>query len=147
MQKIGFAEALDAVLAEDSRYHREAYIFLRDALDFTVKQKKKGKGDPARHAGVPDHVSGRELLEGVRQYALKEFGPMVVTVFGYWGVHRCEDIGEMVFNLIRAGIFGKADSDSAEDFKGGYDFIEAFVAPFQTEVISDKTSQSPQQAK
>jgi len=80
MQKIGFAEALDSIVASDPRYQREAYVFLRDSLDFTTKQQKKAKGTTVLH------VSGPELLEGVRQYALKEFGPMVVTVFDNWGI-------------------------------------------------------------
>ena len=79
------------------------------------------------------HVSGPELLGGVRQYALKEFGPLVMTVFDSWGVHSCEDIGNMVFNLIDAGIFGKTEEDSIEDFKNVYDFDEAFVKPFAPE--------------
>src|SRR5205809_3600530 len=124
MQKIGFTEALDSIVASDSRYQREAYIFLRDALDFTTKQQKKVKGTTVRH------VSGPELLEGVRQYALKEFGPLVITVFDSWGIRSCEDIGHMVFNLIGAGIFGKTEQDSIEDFKNVYDFEEAFVKPF-----------------
>src|SRR6266478_4473742 len=124
MQKIGFAEALDSIIAADSRYHRDAYVFLRDALDFTTKQQKKIKGTQVRH------VTGPELLDGVRQYALKEFGPMVMTVFDSWGIHSCEDIGHMVFNLIGAGVFGKTDQDSIEDFKNVYDFEEAFVRPF-----------------
>jgi uncharacterized repeat protein (TIGR04138 family) len=124
MQKIGFAEALDSIIAADSRYHRDAYVFLRDALDFTTKQQKKIKGTQVRH------VTGPELLDGVRQYALKEFGPMVMTVFDSWGIHSCEDFGHMVFNLIDAGIFGKTDRDSIEDFKNVYDFEEAFVKPF-----------------
>jgi uncharacterized repeat protein (TIGR04138 family) len=124
MQKIGFAEALDSIIAADPRYHRDAYVFLRDALDFTTKQQKKIKGTPVRH------VTGPELLDGVRQYALKEFGPMVMTVFDSWGIHSCEDFGHMVFNLIDAGIFGKTDRDSIEDFKNVYDFEEAFVKPF-----------------
>ena len=127
MQKIGFAEALDSIVASDPRYQREAYIFLRDALDFTTKQQKKAKGTTVRH------VSGPELLEGVRQYALKEFGPMVVTVFENWGIRSCEDIGHMVFNLIGAGIFGKTDQDSIEDFKAVYDFHDAFVKPYAPE--------------
>ena len=125
MQKIGFAEALDSIVATDPRYTREGYIFLRDALDYTTKQQKKLKGAPVRH------VAGPELLEGVRQYALKEFGPMVVTVLSYWGIRCCEDIGHMVFNLIGAGIFGKTEEDSIEDFKSVYDFQEAFVKPFE----------------
>jgi hypothetical protein len=72
MQKIGFAEALDSIVRSDPRYHRDAYVFLRDALDFTTKQQKIAKGTSIRH------VSGPELLEGLRQYALKEFGPMVM---------------------------------------------------------------------
>ena len=124
MQKIGFAEALESVMANDPRYQRDGYIFLRDALDFTTKQQKKIKGVSVRH------VTGPELLDGVRQYALKEFGPMVMTVFDSWGIHSCEDIGHMVFNLIGAGVFGKTEEDSIEDFKNVYDFQEAFVQPF-----------------
>src|SRR5438093_12394132 len=127
MQKIGFAEALDSIVASDPRYQREAYVFLRDSLDFTTKQQKKAKGATVRH------VSGPELLEGVRRYALKEFGPMVVMVFDNWGIRSCEDIGHMVFNLIGAGIFGKTDEDSIDDFKAVYDFRDAFVKPFQPE--------------
>ncbi len=125
MQKIGFTEALDSIIASDARYQREAYIFLRDALDFTTKQQKKLKGATVRH------VAGPELLEGVRQYALKEFGPMALSVFSFWGVKRCEDIGRMVFNLIAAGIFGKTDEDSMDDFKAVYDFDDVFVKPFK----------------
>ena len=142
MQKIGFAEALDSIVASDSRYQREAYIFLRDALDFTTKQQKKTKGTTVRH------VSGPELLDGVRQYALKEFGPMVITVFDSWGIHSTEDVGHMVFNLIGAGIFGKTDEDSIEDFKAVYDFQEAFVKPFAPKKKADlpKSLPAPQRA-
>ena len=124
MQKIGFAEALESLVAKDPRYQRDGYIFLRDALDFTTKQQKKVKGVSVRH------VTGPELLDGVRRYALKEFGPMVVTVFDNWGIRSCEDIGHMVFNLIAAGVFGKTEEDSIEDFKNVYDFEETFVRPF-----------------
>jgi uncharacterized repeat protein (TIGR04138 family) len=127
MQKIGFAEALDSIVASDPRYQRDAYVFLRDALDFTTKQQKKVKGVTVRH------VTGPELLDGVRRYALKEFGPMVMTVFENWGVRSCEDIGNIVFNLIGAGVFGKTEEDSIEHFKNVYDFEEAFVKPFAPE--------------
>jgi uncharacterized repeat protein (TIGR04138 family) len=127
MQKIGFAEALDSIVASDPRYQRDAYVFLRDALDFTTKQQKKVKGVSVRH------VTGPELLDGVRRYALKEFGPMVMTVFENWGIRSCEDIGNIVFNLIGAGVFGKTEEDSIEHFKNVYDFEEAFVKPFAPE--------------
>ena len=39
----------------------------------------------------------------------------------------------MVFNLIGAGIFGKTEQDSLEDFKSVYTFQDAFVKPFRPE--------------
>jgi uncharacterized repeat protein (TIGR04138 family) len=139
MQKIGFTEALDSIVANDPRYQRDAYIFLRDALDYTTKQQKKIKGATVRH------VAGPELLEGVRQYAVKEFGPMVISVFSFWGIRNCEDVGHMVFNLIGAGIFGKTEEDSMEDFKAVYDFHDAFVTPFlpQTAQAGDRLPSLP----
>ena len=106
MQKIGFAEAVDRILAEDPRYHRDVYAFIRDALDFTVKQQKKNK------EGFTRHVTPGQLLDGIRVFALKEFGPMVPTVFGYWNVRSCEDLGYIVFNMIRKEILGKNESDT-----------------------------------
>jgi len=125
MQKIGFAEALDIIIAQDPRFDREAYVFLRDALDFTIKQLKKNKEDVSRH------VTPMQLLDGVRQFAIKEFGPMVLTVFSYWRIRHCEDIGEMVFNLIKIGIFGKTETDTIDQFRNCYDFDEAFAAPYR----------------
>ena len=126
MQKFDFCEKLEHIVQQDSRFDREAYHFLRDALDFTIKARKKAREtDP--------HVTGQQLLEGVRQYALRQYGPMVPTVLHYWGVRRCEDFGDMVFNFIRAGVFGKSETDSVDDFKGGYSFHEAFIAPYLPE--------------
>jgi len=124
MQKIGFNEALDAILETHPGYDREAYLFLRDALEFSVEKLKKSKGEGSRH------VNASQLLEGVREHALQQFGPMVPTVFEFWGVHSCEDIGHMVYHLIEAGIFGKTQEDTLEDFRQGYDFHAAFVQPF-----------------
>jgi uncharacterized repeat protein (TIGR04138 family) len=126
MQKLDFGEKLDLIVQQDPRFDREAYLFLRDALDFTVKARKKAKEGT-------DHVTGQQLLDGIRQYALKQYGPMVLTVFSYWGVQRCEDFGGMVFNFIREGIFGKTETDSIEHFSGGYSFHEAFVVPYLPE--------------
>ena len=130
MQKTGFTEALEQVVAADPRFDREAYLFLQDALDFTMKSRKKQKTELSRH------VTGQELLEGIRAYALREYGPMVLTVFETWGLHKCDDFGDMVFNLIRIGIFGKTDSDRIEDFRNGYDFGEAFEKPFLPEGVA-----------
>jgi uncharacterized repeat protein (TIGR04138 family) len=120
-----FNEVVEQIIDRDPRYEKEAYIFLKEALEFTIKQKKRGKTE----AG--SHVNAGELLDGFRQLALKEFGPMVITVLEYWGVRGSNDVGEMVFNLIGAGVFGKTESDSVQDFQGALDFRTAFVAPFE----------------
>jgi uncharacterized repeat protein (TIGR04138 family) len=127
MQKVGFSEALEQVLEQHPEYDREAYNFLREALEFTVKLHKKDK-----HA-TPQHVTAAELMDGLRQYALQEFGPMVPVVLEYWGIRNASDVGHMVFNLVEAGVFGKTEQDRIEDFEGALDFHEAFVAPFQVQ--------------
>lgn len=125
MKAKSFKEALEQIAREDGRYASEAYEFLREALDFTIKLLNKPESGPARH------VTGGELLEGLRQYALKEFGPMAFTVLRHWGIRCCEDFGEMVFQLVEKGVLGKTDRDRKEDFSGGYDFDQAFRQPFR----------------
>ena len=120
-----FNEVVEQMIERDPRYGKEAYIFLKEALEFTIKQKKRGKTE----AG--SHVDAVELLDGFRQLALKEFGPMVMTVLEYWGVRSSYDVGQMVFNLIGAGVFGKTESDSVDDFNRALDFHTAFTTPFE----------------
>jgi uncharacterized repeat protein (TIGR04138 family) len=115
-----FDAALDAVLSRDPRFQRDAYHFIREALDYTQGLYSKS-----------GHVSGTELLEGIRDYALKQYGPMTLLVLEEWGVRRCEDFGDIVFNLIEAQVLKKTDRDRREDFAGGYEFQEAFRKPFQ----------------
>lgn len=126
MQKLSFAEAIEKIRAEDSRYAEDAYYFLREALDFSLKLYKKPTQGPAKDR----HVTGQELLQGIGQFALQQYGPLAKTVLEFWGITRCEDFGEIVFNMIGAGLLGKTDKDSKEDFSGGYDFDEMFVKPF-----------------
>ena len=125
MQKPAFHETLEQVLARDTRYSREAYAFLREALEFTQKRRRKTR------APASTHVSAKELLDGFREYSLQQFGPMGMTVLEYWGVRDTGDVGRMVFNLIEAGIFGRAADDRMEDFENCYSFEEAFVVPFR----------------
>lgn len=124
MAKIDFESAVAAAIKQDSRYHGDAYAFVRDALDFTIK---KTRSEPGIH---DRHVSGQEVLEGFRLLALQEFGPMALTVLEEWGIHRCEDVGQIVFNLIEQGVFGRSPTDAREDFRSLYEFQRAFTEPF-----------------
>ena len=125
MQQSEFFQTVKEICKKDPRYDAEAYVFIREALDYTVKMLDRPAEEPGRH------VSGRELQEGVREYALNEFGPMTLSVLNRWGIKSTEDIGEMVFNLVESGILGKTENDERKDFAGGYDFEEAFAAPFR----------------
>ncbi len=124
MQNVNPEDALDKLILADRRYHRNAYLFIREALDFTQKIVDKKTKDEVRH------VSGQELLAGIRRYALQQFGPMSEMVFNEWGVRRCEDFGEIVFNMVESNLLAKTSNDSREDFKSGYEFFEAFRRPF-----------------
>ncbi|MFC1624310.1 Minf_1886 family protein, partial [Candidatus Omnitrophota bacterium] len=103
--------ALLKVLGNDKRYNPESYSFVMKALGFTMKKLRR-KG----------HVTGVELLNGAREYALEQFGPMTRSVLGYWGITTTNDIGEIVFNMIDAGILGRTEKDSKEDFNNRFDF-------------------------
>ena len=119
MNQVDPSEILKEILRRDPRYSEAAYAFVRAGLDFTVRRLKK-----------PRHVSGGELLEGLREFALNEFGPMARTTLAEWGITRTEDVGEIVFNMVESGLLGKTDEDSRADFAGGYDFDQAFREPF-----------------
>jgi uncharacterized repeat protein (TIGR04138 family) len=125
MQAANFEEALETIVTTDTRYHRDAYLFVREALDFTQKSVTKASKDKKVH-----HVKGQELLHGIREFGLQQFGPMTLTVLEEWGVKRCEDFGEIVFNMVEHHLLAKTKEDSREDFKDGYDFIEAFRTPY-----------------
>lgn len=125
MHDINFDEELEKIVAKDPRYTREAYLFVREALDHTQKMLVKSSRDT-----TPRHVSGQQLLEGIRDFALQQFGPMALTVLNDWGIQRCEDFGELVFNMVENALLAKTKEDSRDDFKGGYNFEEAFRKPF-----------------
>lgn len=127
MQDPDFVEIVGLICKEDSRFDRKAYDFIRLGLDHTVKELKKKETSKAARSR---HVSGPELLEGLRVYALEQFGPMAKTVLNSWGIKRCSEFGDIVFNLIEYNVFSKTDSDRREDFSDLYSFEEAFVKPF-----------------
>jgi uncharacterized repeat protein (TIGR04138 family) len=105
----------------DPRYRPEAYHFMFEALDFTITMR----------GGARRHVSGPEIMEGVRRLALEQFGFLARPVFLYWGITRTDDFGEIVFNLIKSDLLQKTADDRKEDFFGLFDFEEAFDAAFE----------------
>lgn len=124
MQNMNAMDILNELILRDSRYGLGAYLFVQEALAYTVSEWNK----PA--VGAARHVSGQELLLGMRAFALKEFGPLAKRVLNEHGIYECLDFGHVVFNLVEVGLLGKTEEDSIEDFSDGYDFDEAFRLPF-----------------
>ena len=114
-QNINKVFALLKVLNRDKRYEPESYSFVMACLDFTAKRLRR-KG----------HITGKELLDSMKEYALEQFGPMARTVLESWGIKTTNDFGEIVFNMIDAGILGKTEQDMKEDFDKRFDFKTVF---------------------
>jgi uncharacterized repeat protein (TIGR04138 family) len=140
MQQIqSFEGEVQKIVDKDPRFHREAYSFVRQALE--VCQKKLLKS--GRKVGADNHVSVAELLDGIRSHALDEYGPMAITLLNSWGVHKSEDFGDIVFNMAEQGLFRTTESDTREEFKKGFDFQGAFVAPFKPGKKMEKPTAEP----
>lgn len=122
------------VLPKDARYKIAAYLFLYEALAYT--QKKLGRDNPALKP-AERHLTGQELLEGIRGYAHQSFGPLAPVVFRSWGVNSTADFGEIVFNLVENDLLGKTEEDKREDFAEGFDFDTAFENPPKPEPEAD----------
>ena len=128
MHNIKFREALIQIVKDDPRYPPEAYEFVSKAVVFTMLSLSRDKSP--NH-----HISGQELLDGFRRYAIQEFGPMAGEIMKSWGFSNGSDIGNVVFNLVNRNLLGKTENDSLSDFKNGLDFERAFSEPFETDKI------------
>lgn len=143
MQTASFEEVLEQILAREKRYQRDAYFFVKDGLEYTRKMlDREGRSrtektptmidreGKTRGEMEPQHVTPQELLAGLRELALEQFGPMAIMVLEEWGVTSCHDFGEMVFIMIEHKALKKTEKDSRSDFDNGYDFYEAFRKPY-----------------
>ncbi len=113
-------ETILQIVRHDPRFGPQAYYFIFDALDYTITRMRKVR-----------HVTGRELLEGIREYATEHYGFLARTVLAEWGIHATGDFGEIVFNLVEAGLLSRTENDTRADFRNVYDFNETFDAEFR----------------
>ena len=112
-------DGIRVIVRKDPRFARDAYFFIFEALEYTLSRLDSRR-----------HVTGKELLEGVREFALRQWGFLARTVFYEWGVTSTEHIGELVFNLVNESLLMKNDSDTLADFRNGFDFAEALDGAF-----------------
>ena len=125
-EKKDFYKLLEDISNQDCRYKVDGYEFIMQALHFTQGRLKKD-----------GHVTGKELTEGVKDFAIEQYGPMAQTVLAHWGITKTEDIGNIVFNLIDKKILSKTDEDSLQDFKDIYDFSAAFGNIWESNPIKE----------
>jgi uncharacterized repeat protein (TIGR04138 family) len=139
---------VEKLLREDRRYKLEAYAFVFEALNFAHEVLGLGvdtpsERDPAEKRGKtkareqtkekePEkHLTGQQLCEAIRLYALEKFGYMAKVVLNSWGVHNTGDFGEIVFNLIRIKQMKKTKEDRREDFDNVFDFDQGLTRSFK----------------
>lgn len=111
---------------KDGRYSPEAFRFLFEALPHAVRLAGKEKAE-----GTGKHVTGQEVLAGMRAHAVQLFGPLAAAVWRSWGVRETLDWGQIVFLLVDNGLLNRQETDTIEDFRSGFDFDEVFVRQYQ----------------
>lgn len=125
-------EHIRVLALRDGRYSPEAFVFLLDSLERAIQLA--GKEDAV---GPERHVTGREVLAGMRDLAREAFGPLAAQVWRSWGVRTTLDWGRIVFLLVDEGLLNRRDTDSIEEFRDAFDFEEAFVSAYHPAVPSD----------
>ena len=133
-------QAMRKLLKEDSRYKYEAYQFIREALQFAhenLPEMTRVVADEPYSKTRPRHITGQQLCEACRQYAIDQYGYLARLVLSSWGINSTSDFGEIVYNLIRIEQMRKSDSDRREDFDDVYSFDGAFEPDFALPRSSD----------
>jgi len=123
---------IDQIVDEVGLYPLEAYDFVQRGLSFTVQQAHGHVKDPKANR----HVDGRMLCEGLREFALSQWGLLARTVLRRWNVRNTEDFGRIVFAMVDNGYMQKTQDDTIEDFRHVYDFSSAFEDGYRIECKS-----------
>ena len=118
-----FYRIISTICNQDSRYYPEAYEFVMEALSFSQNKFRKFK-----------HISGEELLTGIKALLLKKFGPMTLPVLKHWGIKTTDDFGNIVYNLVKNKVLAKDTQDNYESFKNAYDFDEVFIKGYRKQL-------------
>ena len=129
-EPLGHEKKLEEIVDEVGLYPIEAYEFIQHGLGYTVNKIHGKVKDP----NVSRHVGGRELCEGLREYALMKWGLMARTVLARWNIRKTHDFGRIVFALVDNGWMQKTEEDSLEDFRDVFDFKSAFDAGYRIEM-------------
>jgi uncharacterized repeat protein (TIGR04138 family) len=123
-------KTLEQIVLEVGLYQREAYEFIQHGLAFTAQQVH-GQTQSEKKAR---HVSGQQLCEGLRDFALAQWGLLARAVLRKWGITSTLDFGRIVFALIDAQQMQKTEDDTIEDFRNVFDFRTSFDSGYRITV-------------
>ena len=123
---------LDQIIEEVGLYPREAFVFVQAGLSYTSQTIHGDPDDPE----VSRHVSGQQLCEGLRQFALSQWGMMARTVLQRWNITTTYDFGRIVFALVDNSHMAQTENDTVDDFKNVFDFATAFDQGYKIECKS-----------
>ncbi|MFM8173636.1 MAG: Minf_1886 family protein [Pirellulaceae bacterium] len=119
------------LLQQDHRYPLESYQFVREGLAYAQQvMKMPPEGGAGSEPEGEHHLTGQQLCEAIRHYAVDQFGYLAKTVLNHWNIYSTSDFGEIVYNLIRIKQMKKSKSDRREDFDDVYPFEGAFQPVF-----------------
>ncbi|MEO0650512.1 MAG: Minf_1886 family protein [Planctomycetota bacterium] len=118
-----------AIALADGRYSPEAFRFLLEGLERAIEISGRGA-----LKGQARHVTGREVLVGLIDFARATFGPLAAQVWRSWGIQEPLDWGHVVFLMVDNGLLSRQDSDSIEDFRQTLDFDQEFVDGYRVEL-------------
>ncbi len=120
---------LHEAIAQDSRYPIDAYQFVREAVSYADDNEELGEftydlsvTEDARVAAQERHLTGQQLCEAIRLYAINQFGYMARIVLKNWGIMETSAFGDIVYNMIDVGIMKKSPLDHRNHFDNVYTF-------------------------
>jgi uncharacterized repeat protein (TIGR04138 family) len=122
----GPVKSLQEVVEAVGVYPPEAYVFVQQGLGYTVEKIHQATDPEASH-----HVGGRELCEGLREFALKQWGLLARLVLARWSITTTMDFGRIVFAMVEHDLLQKTEEDQVEDFRQVYDFGAAFETNYK----------------
>jgi uncharacterized repeat protein (TIGR04138 family) len=126
-QNLAERDILQRVAADVGVYPIEAYEFVQRGLAYTVKQLHGS----AALSGKTRHVTGQQLCEGLRQYALDQWGMLARMVLRRWNITSTVDFGRIVFSLVEYRVMATTEEDTIDDFRGVYEFSRAFESSYR----------------
>jgi uncharacterized repeat protein (TIGR04138 family) len=120
-----FRDTVENIICDDSRFSYDAYEFISKAVAYTVQEISSQK-----KSSTSNHISGYELLCGIGDFAVQQFGPLAYEVLESWGLKDSLSIGYVVFNMVDYSLLGKSDDDSIKDFENVFNLKKELTIRF-----------------